>query len=221
MTEAGFYQPRHGSPTALTMVVLLHGAALAALALAKMDLPTKAPIVRTEVDLIEVKPVPKEFPPEPVEDVKPHQVDQMDTLVKIPPPPKAGPDLTFDRTERTVTEMGSTPPEARPQPEAKPEPRPEPVRRDARIDPRSELKPPYPRAQQIEGNEGSVTVRVRIGADGRVRSAEKLRATHEDFFQATQRHALRNWRFKPATVDGRPVESSKVMTLHFSLEGEG
>ena len=220
MTEAGFYQPRHSSPTALTMVVLLHGAALAALVMAKMDVPPKEPFTRTAVDLIEIKPDPKPIPPEPIKDVKPTQVDHVERIVQVPPPPKSGPDLSFTRIERTVTGTGP-PPEARPQPEAKPEPRPEPVRRDARIDPRSELKPPYPRAQQIEGNEGSVTVRVRIGADGRVKSAEKLRATNDDFFQATLRHALRNWRFKPATVDGRPIESSKVMTLHFSLEGEG
>jgi protein TonB len=188
--------------------------------MAKMDMPTKAKVTRTEVELIKIPPVPKEIPPEPIEYEKPRQVDQVETEVKIPPPPK-GPDLTFDRTERTVTETGPTPPEARPEPEAKPEPRPEPVRRDARIDPRSELKPPYPRAQQIEGNEGTVTVRVRIGADGRVKGAEKIRATNDDFFQATLRHALRNWRFKPATVDGRPIESSKVMTLHFTLDGDG
>jgi hypothetical protein len=30
---------------------------------------------------------------------------------------------------------------------------------------------------------------------------------------------LRNWRFKPATLDGRPIETSKVMTVHFALEG--
>lgn len=220
MTEAGVYRPGHRSPTAFTMVVLLHGAALAALVMAKMDMPTKEKPVRTDVELIKVKPIPDEIPPEPVEKAKPTQIDQVERIIPVPPPPRAGDDITFTHTDRVVTEAGP-PPEARPEPEAKPEPRPEPVRRDARIDPRSELKPPYPRAQQIEGNEGSVTVRVRIGADGRVKSAEKLRATHEDFFQATLRHALRNWKFKPATVDGRPIESSKVMTLHFSLEGEG
>jgi protein TonB len=203
------------------MVILLHGAALAALVMAKMDMPTKAPIVRTEVRLIKIPPVPKEIPPDPVEDVKPTQIDRFEQIVPVPPPPRPGEDLTFTRTEETGTTVGPVYPEARPQPEARPEPKPEPVRRDARIDPRSELKPPYPRTQQIEGNEGTVTVRVRIGADGRVKGAEKIRATNDDFFQATLRHALRNWRFKPATVDGRPIESSKVMTLHFSLEGDG
>jgi protein TonB len=204
------------------LVVLLHGAALAALVMAKMDMPVPEIFPPTKVDLIEIKPDPKEIPPEPIKEVKPRQVERIERIVPVPQPPDSRPDLTFNRTDKPID---STPEPTftriDPQPEARPEPRPDPVRRDARIDPRSELKPPYPRAQQIEGNEGSVTVRVRIGPDGRVKSAEKIRATNDDFFQATLRHALRNWRFKPATVDGRPIESSKVMTLHFTLEGDG
>ncbi len=45
-----------------------------------------------------------------------------------------------------------------------------------------------------------------------------MRATSDAFFQATLRHALRNWRFKPATVDGRAIESSKVMTVRFEID---
>jgi protein TonB len=47
-------------------------------------------------------------------------------------------------------------------------------------------------------------VRVTIAPDGRVTSVEQVSATSPAFFQATQRHALSRWRFKPATVDGRP-----------------
>jgi protein TonB len=71
------------------------------------------------------------------------------------------------------------------------------------------------------GTEGIVTLRVLIGPDGRVKSAEKVRATNDIFYQATLRHALRNWRFRPATLDGRPIESSKVMSLHFELNDDG
>jgi protein TonB len=222
MTEAGIYKPRHGSPTALTLVVLLHGAALAALVMAKMDMPVTEIFRPTEVDLIEIKPDPKEIPPEPIKEVKPRQIERIERIVPVPQPPESRPELTFARNDKPIE---STPEptftKVEPQPEPKPEPRPDPVRRDAQIDPRSELKPPYPSNEQRMGVEGSVTVRVLIGPDGKVKSAQKVRATNDAFFQATLRHALRNWRFRPATVDGRPIESSKVMTLHFSLEGEG
>jgi protein TonB len=220
MTQAGFYQPGHRSPTALTIVILLHGAALTALALAKMDMPAKPKIVNTQVHLIKVKPDPKPIPPEPIKQAKPTQVQQVERIVVVPPPPWTGPDLSFTRTTGTSRTVEPVYPEAKPQPDPPPLPKAEPVRRDAQIDPHSELKPPYPASEQRMGNEGTVTVRVRIGTDGRVKSAEKLRATSDAFFQATLRHALRSWRFKPATVDGRPIESSKVMTLHFTLEGD-
>jgi len=219
MTEAGFYQPGHRSPTALTIVILLHGAALTALALAKMDMPMPEGPVTTVVDFIKIKPPPEEIPPEPVEVQTPH-VNRVTREVPIPLPPKPPEQRVTTRTIDTgTTFVRPRPPEAEPQPE--PEARPEPVRRAARIDPRSELKPPYPASEQRAGTEGSVTVKVLIGADGRVKAAEKVRATNDAFFQATLRHALRNWRFRPATIDGRPIESSKVMTLHFKLDEAG
>jgi protein TonB len=62
-----------------------------------------------------------------------------------------------------------------------------------------------------------VTIRVLIGTDGRVKAVEKVRTASDAFFRATESQALRHWRFKPATLDGKPVESSKVMTVHFRL----
>ena len=216
MTDAGFYQPGHRSPTALTIVILLHGAALTALALAKMDMPGRETPVTTVVDFIKIKPPPEAIPPEPVEVETPH-VTRVTREVPIPLPPKPPEQQVTTRTIDTgTTFVRPRPAEAEPQPV--PEARPEPVRVAARIDPRSELKPPYPASEQRAGAEGSVTVKVLIGADGRVKAAEKVRATNDAFFQATLRHALRNWRFKPATVDGRSIESSKVMTLHFKLD---
>ena len=46
---------------------------------------------------------------------------------------------------------------------------------------------------------------------------ERLSATDEAFWIATQRHALRKWRFRPATRDGVPTASSKLLTIHFRL----
>jgi protein TonB len=60
-------------------------------------------------------------------------------------------------------------------------------------------------------------VRITIGTDGRVKAADKVSATSEAFYSATERHALRSWRFRPATVDGKPIESATVLTVHFRL----
>lgn len=98
-------------------------------------------------------------------------------------------------------------------------PAPDPVLVDASIDPRAlaMFQPDYPGAMVRQGMEGKVTVRVTIGADGRVIDIERLSTTDEAFWLATQRHALRKWRFRPATRDGVAVSSSKVLTVHFRL----
>jgi len=96
------------------------------------------------------------------------------------------------------------------------EPKQPPVRVEARMR-TADLQPPYPPSEEKMEREGKVSIRVVIGMDGRVKSAEKVSATNEAFYTATERHALRAWRFSPATVDGKPVESTKVITVNFQL----
>jgi protein TonB len=214
MTEATVYQPPRASPTVLGIVILLHGVALGALALAKMDMPLKEIFIPTETFRVPIKPIPEPNPPKQ-KPVPNQRVETVQPIVQTPPPPERDifykPDATPQKAEPLALATVIDPP--RPQQIIA-----TPVRREAQMDPRSELKPPYPASQQRMGAEGLVTLRVLIGPDGRVRSAEKLRATNDEFYQATLRHVLRNWRFKPATLDGRPIESSKVMTLHFELD---
>lgn len=98
-------------------------------------------------------------------------------------------------------------------------PAPEPVLAEATIDPRAlaAFQPDYPGMMIRQGMEGKVVVRVTIGPDGRVTDIERLSATDEAFWLATQRHALRKWRFRPATRDGVTISSAKVLTVHFRL----
>lgn len=95
-----------------------------------------------------------------------------------------------------------------------------PVFVDAAIDPKAlaAFQPDYPGTMIRQGIEGSVKVRVTIGANGRVTAIERLSGSDDAFWLATQRHALRKWRFAPATRDGVPVASSKVLTVHFRLQ---
>ncbi|AUW59991.1 energy transducer TonB [Sphingobium sp. SCG-1] len=94
-----------------------------------------------------------------------------------------------------------------------------PVLTAVAIDPRymRDFQPDYPPAMQRAQEEGKVTVRVNIGADGRVTAIEKLFATSDAFWEAARKQALAKWRFRAATRDGAPVESEKVMTVHFTL----
>lgn len=80
-----------------------------------------------------------------------------------------------------------------------------------------DFQPDYPPSELREQRDGLVTVRVRIGADGRVKAVESLSATSPAFFEATRRQALGRWRFKPATRGGVAEESWQTLTVRFEL----
>lgn len=94
---------------------------------------------------------------------------------------------------------------------------PMPVRIVAEFTTRGAAQPPYPRSLQADGVEGVAVVRVLVATDGRVKAVEMVRADDPLFFEATRDHAMRKWRFKPATEDGRPVESWRNMTVRFVI----
>ena len=100
-----------------------------------------------------------------------------------------------------------------------PPPPADPVLTEAQIDPRAlpQFQPDYPGQMIRQGVEGKVTVRVSITAQGRVSAIERIEASDEAFWQATRRHALRAWRFRPATRDGVAVASVKLLTVRFTL----
>ncbi|MDB5671097.1 MAG: TonB family protein [Alphaproteobacteria bacterium] len=222
MTQGGFYQQKRMSPAGITVVVLLHGAALTALMTARSDYATQHKEPPIVVKLIKDPPPPPPNVPPPPHPRTPQQVSVIDTVKPIVPLPQKPvvadirpldlPPLPYVRPgNETVLPPLPPPPVFR-----------DPVRSGAEIDSRSPLQPPYPASAQREGAEGSVQVRVSIGADGRVKAVEKVRASRDDFFVATERQALRYWRFKPALLDGKPIESSKLMSVTFRLdEGNG
>ncbi len=215
MRDGGFLDPKPANGASLAVVILLHGAALTALALSKMEYVRLTPPVLEGYNV----PITDPPPPEPVE--KTPEAPRVKSVVTHVPP----------KVKTNVTpEPLATEPLVGPQPydpfpgqainvekPADPPKPPPPVRIEAKIDPRSELQPPYPPSEERAGNEGSVTVRLLIGTDGRVKAVEKVRAASDAFWRATERHALRAWRFAPARVDGKPVESWTTITCHFRL----
>jgi periplasmic protein TonB len=216
MTEAGFFERQRISPTSLTIVIAMHAAAITALALSKMEVTIKTPSGPFEIFDV---PIDRDPPPEPVKTSKPTPAPRT-TPTRIPPivePPISDDlDLDTDPTPTPAATFDRSGSETIKEPTLPPEPVP-PVRIEARMDSRSPLQPPYPASEERAGTEGQVKVRVRIGADGRVKAVERLAATHDAFYRATERHALRAWRFKPATVDGRPIESMKEVIVRFVL----
>lgn len=81
-----------------------------------------------------------------------------------------------------------------------------------------DFQPDYPPNLLQREIEGSATVRVLIGTDGRVREAQVVRATHPDFGKATVKQALKAWRFTPATRGDVAVEDWQTLSVRFTID---
>jgi TonB family protein len=81
-------------------------------------------------------------------------------------------------------------------------------------------KPPqYPRDELATGREGWVILSYVVQVDGTVRDVIVQDSSGLDAFERAAAKAARNWIFKPATVDGVPVEDAVVRTkIHFRLD---
>ena len=219
MPEGAFFEQKRLSPTSLGIVIALHGAAITALMMSRTE------FVRSLVEPTKVRLIPekKDPPPEPQKTIPNEPLPQQNvTYIKpiVEPVLQRPTDLAIADTPVLLPPIADPVPQPRIElPPSPPVEKAEPVRTAPSLREGVERQPPYPAAEQRAGIEGSVTVRLVIGADGRVKSVSKVRGANAAFFRATERQALRHWRFKPATVDGRPVESVQTVTVQFQMMG--
>lgn len=73
--------------------------------------------------------------------------------------------------------------------------------------------PEYPAAAKSSGQSGSVVLQVLIGRDGTVQDAKFLQGSF--IFARTAIDAVKQWRFKPYSLNGRAVSVQGVITLNF------
>lgn len=217
MYANGFLEERRRSPASLVAVIGLHAAALGAVI--AFGTTTFLPPDRSGLKIITIRPeppVPQPDPPPRPNPNPPRQIDQL-TAPRTDAPP-IGPTTSQETPPRTYQEP-TTPPGPTRLAENTVPTVPPPVRRAASVDPnyRDALQPPYPRPMLDAQRDGSVRVRITIGTDGRVSAIERLSSSDDAFWRVTERQARGRWRFRPATVDGRPIESTMVMTVTFRI----
>jgi TonB family protein len=73
--------------------------------------------------------------------------------------------------------------------------------------------PMYPDAARAGGQRGSVVLQVLIGRDGSVQDAKFLQGSL--VFARAAIDAVKQWRFKPYSLNGRVVSVQSLITLHF------
>jgi len=81
--------------------------------------------------------------------------------------------------------------------------------------------PPYPYRARQRGIEGDVQLRLLVRADGSVDQVSIVSAEPAGVFEQTVLQTAPRWTFSPGKIDGRPVDSWVVTTVHFQLGGGG
>lgn len=78
------------------------------------------------------------------------------------------------------------------------------------------LPPPYPDDALRRGQQGAVTLRVRIGADGRVTAVDVAQSSGYPSLDAAARRQMFTWRFRPAQrANGEPAATTGEITFDF------
>lgn len=207
---------RRSAPNAMLAIIALHVAAVAALMSARMDLPQKILDRPLTVDLIseDDPPPPRELTPEVPARPQPSTLDQRQPLVPTPPT-----DLRLADATPTLPDLGAiVGPKTDPQPKI--DPLAVPAKVAARlITPSAELRPPYPHAKLLSGEEAALRLRLTIDERGRVVAVEPLGRADRTFLDAARRHLMARWRYQPAMDNGKAVATTAVVMLRFQLEG--
>lgn len=77
------------------------------------------------------------------------------------------------------------------------------------------VEPQYPEEAQQHGIQGAVVLEVHIGADGAVQDVQVISGPAE--LAEASMNAVKQWRFKPHLVDGRPTPMQTRITLNFRV----
>ena len=89
---------------------------------------------------------------------------------------------------------------------------------DAPLTPLVKVPPLYPIRAKRRGIEGSVTVEFIVTKQGRVEQIRIIEAIPETVFNKSVTTCLAQWKFKPGTVEGIPVNTLARTTIRFKLD---
>ena len=83
----------------------------------------------------------------------------------------------------------------------------------------SNLAPPYPVAARRAGEQGTVTLRVRVTREGLASRVAVEKSSGSPHLDAAALEAVKAWRFAPARQGADAVESWMLVPIVFRLEG--
>lgn len=162
---------------------------------------------------------PERVPPPPPP-VKPHPVPRpVQPLAYVPPPevqipqPPTQPVLVAVTNEKPPTPSSTIPTNAVKETVQQAAP----VLIPAVIDARNCGKPEYPPSSYLNGEQGAVTLEFLIGVDGRVLESKVVTSSGYKELDRAAQVGLGLCKFRPGTVDGKPIQSRTTMKYIWKL----
>jgi periplasmic protein TonB len=220
-------------PIAAAATALLHAALLVAvingLALDPKREPASEPV---KVQLLAPSPAtlpvaqsapqpPLPVPPAPPVPKKERSIQKPPTETRAPDAAKAGPGQAPDITAPSSPQPAASTTQAAPAPvTGLPAAPSAPARTSASEASYASTNriPPYPRISAMSGDEGTVILRVLVTAEGTTGAVEVKVSSGHGPLDESARKAVQTWRFKPATVDGKPVAEWYQVPIPFKLQ---
>jgi protein TonB len=80
------------------------------------------------------------------------------------------------------------------------------------------VRPDYPEASVLQNIEGRIRIRARVDGSGSVVDIWVVDTEVDVFIEASVRHAVRQWRFKPYRRGGRSLPFTVLVPFRFELE---
>ena len=217
------YASRQRQPTkhllGLGLVLVLHlllfwaiNSGLAQSFVKKIKGPVQAVLLEeTKPDIPPPPPPPPPPPVPPSKNLPPPTpqayVPSVDLPVVIAAPPA-----------NAIAAVSATPQPPAPQAPSVPTVKSEPVRTSAVVNSANCEKPDYPSASRRMEEEGTVSLRFLVGADGKVVQSEIEKSSGFKRLDEAARAGLSKCAFKPATVDGKPEQAWASMKYTWRLE---
>jgi protein TonB len=167
-------------------------------------------------------PEQKSAEPKPVSKPKPKAAVKPRLARKPATPTVAAPAATpAPAVPSAKSAQAAPPPIATAAPETPPAPPAPPAKTGVYISPEyagTNRKPVYPSMSIRYGEQGTVTVRVFVKADGTAGQVEVRSSSGYPLLDESARTAVQSWRFRPATSDGKPVADWFLIPIPFKLQ---
>jgi TonB family protein len=80
----------------------------------------------------------------------------------------------------------------------------------------SRVEPVYPEDAEQQRIEGVVKLHIIIGRDGNVQDVDQM--SGPPLLVSAAANAIRQWRYKPTSLGGEPVEAGESITVTFRLQ---